>query len=62
MEKKKYEFIKDVKRRLAAGEKTEFWERNILNIEETKKRKKERDKKKAEKAPRKRIQTTEVWG
>lgn len=40
MEKQKYEFLKDVKRRLAAGEKTTFAERNILAMENKKQLKK----------------------
>ncbi len=42
MEKQKYEFLKSVKQRLANGQPTEFWERNILNIEEKKARKKKK--------------------
>lgn len=43
MEKQKYEFLKDVKRRLAAGEKTTFAERNILAMETKKANKKKQN-------------------
>ena len=45
MEKKKYEFIKDVKQRIANGQPTEFWERNIVNIEENKQKKRRKKSK-----------------
>jgi len=40
MEKNKYEKIKDIRNRMAKGEKTTFAERNIVNIENKKKKKK----------------------
>lgn len=42
MEKSKYETLKSIKRRIENGEPTTFAERNILNMEEKKKRKKAR--------------------
>jgi hypothetical protein len=40
MEKEKHENIKDIKRRMHNGEKTTFAERNIVNIENKKAKKK----------------------
>jgi hypothetical protein len=42
MEKKKYEKIKDIKRRLSAKEPTTFAERNIVNIYDKQMQKKKR--------------------
>ena len=41
MDKKQYEKLKDIKRKMQAGEKTTFAERNIINIynKRTKKKK-----------------------
>jgi len=39
-EKYNYEFVKDVKARMAKGEPTEFWERNIVKIYDKRKAKK----------------------
>ncbi len=43
MEKSKYELLKGIKARINKGEKTTFAERNLLNMEEKKKRKKARE-------------------
>jgi len=42
MEKQKYEWLKELKARIAKGEKTTFAERNILNMEEKAANKKKR--------------------
>lgn len=39
MEKSKYEKIKDIKKRIASGEKTTFSERNLVKIIDRKKHK-----------------------
>lgn len=45
MEKERHEKIKDIKRRMHNGEKTTFAERNIVNIEEKKKKAKAKKEK-----------------
>lgn len=44
-QKENYEFAKDVKARIAKGEPTEFWERNIVKIYEKRQSKKLKNQK-----------------